>query len=228
MKIKFGLVLFMLLSFPSWLFAQTSVTGRVVFEGVAPPVEKIEVKSDVATCGSVKEVKPLVLGQNNGVANAVVTIIGPKAEGVLPQKEGILNQEKCEFSPHVQVLPVGSKLKITSGDPVLHNSHGFNEDGSTAFNIAVPIAGMEMPTTLKQPGVIKLRCDAGHTWMSAYVIATDQPYYAVTDTDGNFTIEGVPPGDYEIEVWQEWLGKHRESITVKEGGEPVTVTLKKS
>ncbi len=64
--------------------------------------------------------------------------------------------------------------------------------------------------------------------MSAYVMVTDQPYYALTDADGNFKIDGVPPGTYEIEVWHEWLGKHRKPITVKEDGAPVTVTLKKS
>ena len=225
MKNKFGLILFMFLSFPSWLFAQTSVSGRIVFEGTAPPAEKIEVKSDVSTCGTNKEVQPLILGQGNGVANAVVTIVG--AQGTVAQKGGALDQKNCEFVPHVQAVSVGSTLKITSSDPVLHNTHGFYEDGSTAFNIAVPIAGMEMETKIKQPGVIKLRCDAGHTWMSAYVVATDQPFYVLTDANGNFKIEGVSAGTYEIEIWQEWLGKHREPLVVKEGGEPIAITMKK-
>lgn len=213
---------------PSWLFAQTSVRGRIIFEGTPPPVEKIEVKSDIATCGGIQEVNQLVLGEGGGIANAVVTIIGVPGKTAITPQEGTLDQIDCRFEPHVQALPVGSKLNITSSDPVLHNSHGFYEDGSTAFNLAVPIVGMEMPATLKQPGIIKLRCDAGHTWMSAYVMVMNHPYYAVTDANGNFTIEGVPPGTYEIEVWQEWLGKHRQPITVKEGGEPVTVTLKES
>lgn len=228
--ILFGLLAMILLIFvfPLVLFAQTSVNGRVIFEGVAPPAEQVEVKSDMSTCGSVQEMNKLILGEGGGIANAVVTIVGVPGQSAPTPQEGTLDQINCRFEPHVQALPVGSKLKITSSDPVLHNSHGFNEDGSTAFNIAVPIVGMEMPATLKQPGILKLRCDAGHTWMSAYVIAVDHPYYAVTDANGNFTIDGVPPGTYEVEVWQEWLGKHRQPVTVKEGGEPVTVTLKKS
>ncbi|MBI4357935.1 MAG: hypothetical protein HY584_01425 [Candidatus Omnitrophica bacterium] len=222
------LVIGMCLSFPTGLFAQTSVSGRVVFEGAAPPAEQVDVKSDIATCGTTQEVHHLILGQDGGVKNAVITILGAKGEAALAPQEGRLDQVKCEFQPHVQVLPVGSTLKITSSDPVLHNSHGFNEDGSTAFNIAVPIAGMELPTKIKQPGVIKLRCDAGHTWMSAYVVGVDHLYYAITDENGNFTIQNVPPGDYEIEVWQEWLGISRQPITVKEGSEPTTITLKKS
>lgn len=228
MRNKWCITILMFLSFPAWLFAQTSVTGRVAFDGTPPPPEQVEVKSDMATCGTTQEVRHLILGQDNGVANAVVTIVGAKAEGALASKDGVLDQVNCEFVPHVQALPVGSTLKITSSDPVLHNSHGFHEDGSTAFNIAVPIPGMELPAKLKEPGVIKLRCDAGHTWMSAYVVVTDQPFYAVTDADGNFSIEDIPPGSYEIEVWHEWVGKHREPITVQEGGQPVTITLKKS
>ncbi len=207
-------------------YAQGILKGKVVFEGTPPPVEKVEVKSDTVTCGTVQEVHKIALGAGNGVQDAVVQVLG--VSGAVQPSEGNLDQVNCIFVPHVQVLPVASKLKISSSDPVLHNSHGFNEDGSTAFNIAVPVIGMEMPTIIKQTGVIKLRCDAGHTWMSAYVVGVDHPYYAKTDADGNFTIENVPPGEYEIEVWQEWLGKHRERVTVKEGEEPVVITLKEA
>ena len=216
------------LMIPAVLYAQQVVVkGRVIFEGTAPPAEKIEVKSDTATCGNSKEIRKILLGKDQGVANAVVKLVG--AQGVIEVKKGSLDQEHCEFNPHVQALPAGSTLIITSSDPVLHNSHGFNEDGSTAFNIAVPIAGVEVPQKLDKPGVIRLRCDAGHTWMSAYVVVTDTPYYALTDADGNFSIDGVPPGNYEVEVWQEWLGSERQKISVKEGEtSPVNVVVKKT
>ncbi len=226
MKKIFLLMMISLIGFVPTSFAQNIVKGRVIFQGTPPAPEKVEVKSDIPTCGKEKEVRKIILGADQGVANAVVQIVG--AQGTLTPTEGKLDQVNCEFVPHVQVLPVGSVLKITSSDPVLHNSHGFHADGSTAFNLAVPIIGMEAPATLKQPGVIKLRCDAGHTWMSSYVVVTDQPYYALTDADGNFSIENVPSGDYEIEVWQEWLDKHREPIHVTETSEPLTIQLKQS
>ncbi len=209
---------------PSTLYAQTTVTGRVIFQGNPPSPEKVQVKSDVTTCGTEKEIRKIVLGHDQGISNAVVRIIG--AQGTLTEKIGSLDQVNCEFVPHIQILPVGSTLKITSSDAVLHNSHGFYENGSTVFNIAVPIVGIEMPVKLKQAGIIRLRCDAGHTWMGAYVFVTDQPYYALTDADGNFSVEGVPPGNYEIEVWQEWLGKNRRPLKVKEGKmEPLVIRL---
>jgi hypothetical protein len=216
--------LFVIFLFPPSLYAQGTLKGRVLFEGTPPPPEQIEVKSDIPTCGTVKEVRKISLGKEQGVAHAVVKIAG--AQGTLEAKKGTLDQVNCEFVPHVQVLPVGSTLTLTSSDPVLHNSHGFYEDGATAFNVAVPFAGVEVPEKLEKPGTIKLRCDAGHTWMSAYVVVTDQPFSAVTDADGNFTIENVPLGDYELEIWHEWLGVHREPIRVKGGEETPTVVLK--
>ncbi|OGX06851.1 MAG: hypothetical protein A3G87_01480 [Omnitrophica bacterium RIFCSPLOWO2_12_FULL_50_11] len=214
--------------FLSPLFAETQVSGRVTFEGTPPAPETIKIKSEIGTCGNAKEINPLILGGGGGVADAVVTIVGIQGMSAPGPKVGRLDQEKCEYKPHVQILPVGSMLKVRNSDPIYHNTHGFNEDGSTAFNIEVPTVGIEVPTKIRQPGVIKVRCDAGHTWMTAYVVGVDQPHYALTDRNGNFEIAGVAPGNYEIEVWHEWLGKYREPITAREGSEPITITLKKS
>lgn len=222
-KILITAVMLAFVSAPALGFAQGVVKGKVVFEGTVPAIEKIDVKSDTDTCGNVKEVSKILVGADKGVANVVVKIVG--APGDLVPKDGALDQVKCEFLPHVQVIPLGSKLKITSDDAVLHNAHGFLEDGSTAFNIAVPIPGMEIPTVMKKPGVIKLRCDAGHTWMSGYIAVVETPFYAVTDANGNFSIENVPPGDYQVEIWQEWAGKQTQPISVKEGEQEVTYKL---
>ena len=207
--------------------AQGTVTGRVTFDGTVPAIETVEVKSDVPTCGDHKEVAKILVSPTKGVANAVVKIVG--AKGDLKPVPGNLDQVKCQFEPHVQAVTTGSTLVITSSDAVLHNTHAFNEDGSTAFNIAVPIVGMEVKKKLEKPGLLKLRCDAGHTWMSGYIAVFDEPFFAVTDSDGNFSISGVPPGKYELEIWQEWLGKSRQTLEVKDGAnDPVVISLKEA
>ena len=226
MKIHLFLIPFLFNCLAS-AYAQGTLSGRVIFEGTPPAVETVEVKSDVPTCGKTKEVRRVVLGEKQGVANAVVRILG--TPGTPEPGKGTLDQINCEFIPHVQVLPAGSTLTLTSSDPVLHNSHAFYEDGSTAFNIAVPIQGMEVSQKLDKPGVIRLRCDAGHTWMSAYIAVVDNPFYALTDADGNFSIPNMPPQDYEIEVWHEWLGTQKKKVTVQEGeASTVNFTLTKS
>ena len=217
---------FFLLAVPAFA-GGVALKGRVVFDGVPPVSEKVEVKSDRSVCGAQKETSKIILGSNKGVANAVVKILELKEPAAAPKK-GDLDQINCEFDPHVQALPVGSTLVLTSSDAVLHNAHAFYEDGSTAFNIAVPIVGMEVDKKLDKPGVIRLRCDAGHTWMNAYLVVVQEPFYAMTDKEGSFTIEGVPPGKYTVEIWQEWLGKTAQSVEVKEAeNPPLVLTVKK-
>ena len=224
MKIKASFVLLICLTaFLSPVFAQGVLKGRVTFDGTPPPVESVEVKSDVPVCGTHKEVSKITLGENKGIANAVVKILGLK--GTAAPGKGSLDQIRCEFDPHVQALPTGSTLVITSSDSVLHNAHAFNEDETTAFNIAVPIPGMEINKKLEKPGILRLRCDAGHTWMSAYILVLDEPF-AMTDANGNFSIENLPAGKYEIEIWQEWLGKTRQTVEIKDGANEVSVVLK--
>jgi hypothetical protein len=68
-----------------------------------------------------------------------------------------------------------------------------------------------------KPEAIKVTCDA-HNWMEGWWYATANPYYAVTDAHGRFSIRNVPPGTYTIEVWQEKLGTAREQVAVPAGG----------
>ncbi len=74
-----------------------------------------------------------------------------------------------------------------------------------------------MDKKIDKPEAIKVTCDA-HGWMHGWWIATDTPYFAVTDDKGNYTIKDVPPGDYTVEVWQEKLGTADEKADVKDGG----------
>ena len=52
--------------------------------------------------------------------------------------------------------------------------------------------------------------------MSAYIVVTSSPYFAVTNERGEFFIEGVPVGSYEIEIWHERLGRQLRKVAVKE------------
>ena len=219
------LIFFCLVVFVSPASAQGALKGRITFDGTPPAVEPVEVKLDSGICGTHKEASKIILGENKGIANAVVKILGLKGQAALGK--GALDQVHCEFVPHVQAVPTGSKLVITSSDAVLHNTHAFNEDKTTAFNIAVPIPGSEVTKKLEKPGILKLRCDAGHTWMSGYIVVSDEPF-AMTDANGNFSIDDLPPGKYEVEIWQEWLGKSKQTVEIKDGANEANFVLKES
>jgi len=100
------------------------------------------------------------------------------------------------------VVMQGSATRVRNSDPVLHNTHGFWDGKVTAFNLALPTRGQEIPIAryLKRRGVIEIRCDA-HTHMRAWMVVHDSPYFAVADEQGNFRIDGIPPGKYNVIMW---------------------------
>jgi len=44
----------------------------------------------------------------------------------------------------------------------------------------------------------------------------DHPFFAVSGTDGAFSLNGLPPGTYTIEAVHEKLGRQVQSVTIGE------------
>jgi hypothetical protein len=123
----------------------------------------------------------------------------------------------------VQAGTVGSKLKIVNGDSVFHTAHGYAA-GASLFNVATPGAGFSATRVLDTPGPVRLKCDAGHTWMDATVFVVPHELYAVTGRDGAFRIEGLEPGTYTLKTWHEKLGERSVKVALT-GGRESTVTV---
>jgi hypothetical protein len=105
-------------------------------------------------------------------------------------------------------------LLLLNSDPILHDAHA-RLGPETLFNVGLP-TWRRVTERLKREGIVKVECDVLHTWQSAYIVVTSSPYFAVTDEKGEFVIEGVPPGTYQIDVWHEKLGRQSRMIIVSE------------
>jgi hypothetical protein len=53
--------------------------------------------------------------------------------------------------------------------------------------------------------------------MESWAGVVDNPFFAVTDDQGNYTINNLPAGTYTIEVWHEKAGVVTQSVTVGDG-----------
>lgn len=191
-----------------------TIKGKVTYTGEVP-VRKIIPTKDQQVCGGMREEPQVHMGADNGVADAVVYLRDiQKGKGWdKPKKTPTLNNHRCNFEPHVQVIPEGMNVAILNSDPVLHNTHGFLIK-ATVFNVAMPKQGMRVERPLKRPGIVRVECDA-HGWMLAWIYVADNPYYALTGKDGSFIITNVPPGDYTMIVWQEYTGATEVPVSIK-------------
>lgn len=196
-----------------------TVAGTVTYAGTAPAPKKLEVTKDVAICGKEGHVdESLVVGANKGIQNVVVSIKGV-SQGKSMEALGasfVLDQKVCAYKPHVLVVPINKPVKILNSDGILHNIHTYGKKNPPK-NIAQPKFKKEITETFAQPEAVPVKCDV-HGWMSAWIVAVDHPYYAVTDASGKFTISDVPAGTYTVEFWQEKLGTQTKQVTVAATG----------
>lgn len=193
-----------------------TIQGKVVYNGTVKKKTILPTK-DKRICGKIRK-EPLVLvGDGGAVKDSIVYLRGIESGKAWPEMMTtvpVLDQKNCQFHPHVQVARQGD-VDIFNSDPVLHNTHGYYGK-RTAFNVALPEQGQKVTKALKRPGTVKVDCDA-HGWMLGWVHVVDNPYFFQTGEDGAFSITGVPPGDYTLVAWQEWLGETEIPLTVAEG-----------
>jgi plastocyanin len=150
--------------------------------------------------------RELKVDGSGGVAGAMVVVIAPpRGRAAAPRQLELFNEDLA-FRPRMQVATVGSDLAMVNHDEVFHNVHAF-QHGRTLFNFALPKVDTVLHHKLRRPGLIAMQCDVGHEWMSAFVYVSAHPYVAVTDAAGHYRIDGLPPGQYRLAAWHEWLGE---------------------
>ncbi len=208
-----------------------AVTGKVVFSGKAPATKTVDMTEEPKCSGQhpgpVLE-KPVALNKNGTLANVFVYI----KEGLdgktfePPKTPAVMDQKGCWFEPRVLGIQVGQPFEVTNSDPVTHNIHPrahVNREWNQSQAEGTPPLQRKFS---QREIMIRVKCNI-HSWMHAFIGVVDNPYFAVTGSDGAFELKNVPPGEYTIEAWQEELGSAVQQVTVPASGKAeVTFTFK--
>ncbi len=179
------------------------ITGQVTWSGARPALEDFAINKNPDVCDTGGDGKRasnrLVIGKGGGVANAVVYLEGVTAGKPMPAETVTLDQKGCLYDPHIVLVPKKAELSMSSSDAILHNIHMF---GAAVYNLPFPDQNT-VAKKMRKGGLVRIQCDAGHGWMSAYAWVMSHPYYALTGDDGTFALTDVPPGNYTVKMWHE-------------------------
>jgi plastocyanin len=117
-----------------------------------------------------------------------------------PTAPVLLDQVNLRFVPHVLPVLVGTKVAFPNSDEIRHNV--FSPTPPSRFNLGTYPKSTTKYYVFDRPGPVTLLCNV-HAEMSAYVIVTETPYFAVSDQGGKFALKDIPPGKYVLKVWHE-------------------------
>lgn len=221
------------------------IQGRVTHDQKSLDIPNLEIDRDAKFCGSeTRAIQAVDIGPDQSLRNSVVYLKGIEAgkNFMLPAAPPTLNQVHCDFQPHVQLVAPHSSIKITNEDNILHSVHAYQfgtdskfvlypnsitSPAKTLFNVAMVASRKEGFQQLGNPGIVKVVCDAGHYWMTAYLVVMQHPYYAKVKLDGSYRIEDVPTGTYTLVSWHEYFGTKEQKIQVR-SNQPVLVNFEYS
>lgn len=191
-----------------------ALAGKVTLAGLTPRPAPLPVTRDNKVCGINKPDESLEV-KDGGVKNAVVWFPGvPIPKDFKPPRQK-LDQQGCQFVPHVIAAPHEAGLDVVNDDKALHNVRAQAGDVKL-FNWAMPIPGHVIPTRLRKEGTFKVSCDV-HPWMTAWLLVLPTTAYAITDEIGAYRIEGVHPGRHKVKIWQERLGEKDAEVEIVAG-----------
>src|SRR5215510_5782770 len=196
-----------------------TISGHVRYMGPTPVLPIIRMGADPRCnklyVGKRPTAPTFVVGTDGAFANVLVNLDGTFPATPAPTTPVVLGQKDCLYAPRVLGARIGQTLQVTNQDPTDHNVHSLSKAGND-FNRTQLINGKPFDFTLKASELLRITCD-NHTWMTAYVGIMDNPYYAVSGTDGSFTIANVPVGKQTIKAWHEVMGTQTQMIDVQPG-----------
>jgi plastocyanin len=125
-----------------------------------------------------------------------------------------LRQVNETFVPHLLAVTTGSTVDFPNDDRTYHNV--FSLSKTKQFDLGRYAAGKSKAVVFDKPGIVRVFCDI-HSHMNAFILVFSHRYFAVTDPDGRYRIDQVPPGTYQVTAWYEGIAKQTERVTITDG-----------
>jgi len=229
-----------------------TVTGRVTIAGDKPTTKGFNLVTfpDPVYCGRISTgtgwrlLNEFTIAPDGGLKDVVVMLVDVPKGKAFTFTPPTIEARDCRFMPFVSLVRDEQDVTVVNMDPVMHDIQAYETSHlgpRVLFNTPLPmnphhrrnvgpdshehLAGQPMTETIhltKGRRIFVMQCGF-HAYMESWGMAVENPYSAVTASDGSFTLTDVPPGDYTLVAWHPQTGPALErKVTVTAKGTVTT------
>jgi plastocyanin len=184
------------------------IRGRVDLRRAPPVLERRPNVSDLGTASR----RPLM------VRSPSVVYLETAPRGAFEPIEtprAIMDQRNETFVPHVLAIPTGTTVDFPNSDRIYHNV--FSLSKTEPFDLGRYAMGRSKQVRFDRAGIVRVFCEI-HSHMSAFILVFNHPFFAMTDSEGRYRIDNVPPGNYAVIAWNEGVSSDPSPVAVPNGG----------
>lgn len=205
-------------------FQGGKIHGTVQWMGETIPERYTHtVQKNTDFCGKTFADDALVVNSKNRGMENVLVYLSDIEKGKAPERTYVNIIKKCRFAPRVMGVVKDTLIGFRHDDFITHNIHIFRLDNNaTVLNFGLPIHRWQQTITRmhRKTGVYRMQCDI-HDHMNGLIVALDHGYFSITNADGEFEINDIPPGTYHLVAFQGGYQIQNEEERGKKGFRPI-------
>jgi hypothetical protein len=156
------------------------------------------------------------VAEDGGMKDVVVAVQEVKRGKPFKPIVANLVARGCEFLPFVSIVQNHGTFVMKNEDPIIHNAQLYqSEKGNLLLTVPnPPNSSGTFPIKFERNRKIYQMICGMHEFMQTWGYAVDNPYYALTDSQGKFLIDDLPPGKYKVIAWRPHFKPIEREITV--------------
>lgn len=190
-----------------------TLTGQFIYAGTPSQPVKLDISRDQEICGKFSDQivdESIIVGKNGGLKNVFVYLRESKLDASrihpsyqeLPAEVTIQNKG-CIFQPHVAGLWVKKqKLQAVNRDLCAHGFQVKAYRNNSLNQLLPPEAKLQHQFEYGEKLPLRMSCSI-HPWQEGWLVALNHPYFSTSNETGQFTIQNLPVGDWEFQLWHE-------------------------
>ena len=208
-----------------------TLKGRVTLSGQVPRVRSFHLihSPNIEFCSRISDGRghrllfDFTVSQNRGLKDTIIHLSNIEKGKPFSPKMQIFHIDRCRANRYVIGARNGENILVENTDPIQHEIATYevrNIYSDQTSNRPLPEKSSQVRSVFVREGANEfiIKCNL-HPFLQTHAYLVQNPYYTVSDSKGNFSIEKIPPGNYEVIAWHPYIPEQRAMITIPQKGE---------